>query len=267
MNQSKQENSPEKLLIFNMYRSSECFFRTHSNMHHGVGVAELSLSWATQQKIVGWIDRRKVLVKQYTKVELFPAEVYRDFDLEGIEIWTKVCQELPADYQIFYYSDRLQGLYKYPGAPLIKRLRLMADYACSPIWGVDEIDNPDPEELPLSRETIERLAKWQDVFNNMIDFSNPRDAGFPDHESKLEWSREGVSLWHQLQKELPTNYEIWRRRLCPEEMYPRTRKDYRGEQVTDMWCNVRTISLDYWIEHFEQGRSQVEIDSQSVMLL
>jgi hypothetical protein len=36
------------------------------------------------------------------------------------------------------------------------RIKLWADYGSYPLWGVDEIDNIAPEELPLSQATIQR---------------------------------------------------------------------------------------------------------------
>lgn len=40
---------------------------------------------------------------------------------------------------------------------MIKKIKLMADYDCYPVWDMDEIGEIDPSELPLSKETIKRL--------------------------------------------------------------------------------------------------------------
>ncbi len=41
------------------------------------------------------------------------------------------------------------------------RIKLWADYGSYPLWGVDEIDNIAPEELPLSQATIQRLNAYK----------------------------------------------------------------------------------------------------------
>ncbi len=73
-----------------------------------------------------------------------------------------------------------------------KKIELLADYGCSPLWEYEDndlVDNAPPSEYPLSEATIERLLNWQKIYDGIIE-------------------REGISLWLQLQKELGDEYEI-----------------------------------------------------------
>lgn len=53
------------------------------------------------------------------------------------------------------------------------RIKLLTDYGSYPLWGVDEIDNIAPEELPLSKETIQRLNAWQDTYDKTLNQDYP----------------------------------------------------------------------------------------------
>lgn len=52
---------------------------------------------------------------------------------------------------------------------MIKKIKLMADYDCYPVWDMDEIGEIDPSELPLSKETIKRLMNcfWKRLRKNL----------------------------------------------------------------------------------------------------
>ena len=59
------------------------------------------------------------------------------------------------------------------------RIKLWADYGSYPLWGVDEIDNIAPEELPLSQATIQRLNPWQDTYDKTLNQDYPPLSDFP----------------------------------------------------------------------------------------
>lgn len=48
-----------------------------------------------------------------------------------------------------------------------KKIRLMTDYGCYPLWWdePDQVGDLDPESLPLSQEIIQRLYNWADAFD------------------------------------------------------------------------------------------------------
>ena len=87
----------------------------------------------------------------------------------------------------------------------------MVDYDCYPLWEYEDtelIDNPHPANFSLSEETVTRLMNWQKNYDKTMDWANPNAAGFPDREQEKAFEQEGISLWHQLRKELDKDYEI-----------------------------------------------------------
>ncbi len=86
----------------------------------------------------------------------------------------------------------------------------MPDYGCDPLWwDDDEVGDIEPESLPLSNNTIERLHKWAKTYDATLNWEDPTDSpGFPSLEAKAAFEEEGISLWKQLQKELAPNYEV-----------------------------------------------------------
>lgn len=91
------------------------------------------------------------------------------------------------------------------------KIKLMTDYFCHPIWGLDRdnIGDIDPQTLPLSSETIKRLHKWKETYNAILNRADPATSGFATRQQEEAFEEEGISLWYQLRQELPSNYEVW----------------------------------------------------------
>jgi PHD/YefM family antitoxin component YafN of YafNO toxin-antitoxin module len=91
-----------------------------------------------------------------------------------------------------------------------KKIRLMTDYGCYPLWWdePDQVGDLDPESLPLTQETIQRLYHWADAFDARLNLADPSDSPevTPEEVESFEW--EGLSLWKQLNQELYPNYEV-----------------------------------------------------------
>ena len=92
------------------------------------------------------------------------------------------------------------------------RIKLWADYGSYPLWGVDEIENFAPEELPLSEDTIQRLHQWQNTYDATLNQDYPPLSGFLNAEAEARFQQEGVQLWKQLLTELSSNYEVYHQR-------------------------------------------------------
>lgn len=91
-----------------------------------------------------------------------------------------------------------------------KKIRLMTDYGCYPLWWdePDQVGDLDPESLPLSQEIIQRLYDWADAFDARLNLADPSDSPevTPEEVERFEW--EGLSLWKQLDQELSPDYEV-----------------------------------------------------------
>ena len=92
---------------------------------------------------------------------------------------------------------------------MLKRIKLMPDYDCYPLWDMDDVGEFEPEELPLSVSTVERLLQWQDTYDGILNRDDPASSDFASEEDRVAFEQEGISLWQQLQKELGDEYEVF----------------------------------------------------------
>jgi hypothetical protein len=92
---------------------------------------------------------------------------------------------------------------------MMQRIKLMADFDCYPLWDMDDGGDIAPTDLPLSEGTIERLLNWQNIYDGIIDWDDPASAGFASKQEEIAFEREGISLWHKVQKELGDDYQVF----------------------------------------------------------
>lgn len=91
-----------------------------------------------------------------------------------------------------------------------EKIKLMADYGCYPLWWVssEKIGDIDPETLPLSQQTINRLKKWAEMYDAKLNEDEPTLSSFSSNEEQENFEEEGVYLWKQLKQELAHKYEV-----------------------------------------------------------
>jgi len=101
---------------------------------------------------------------------------------------------------------------------LPRAVKLMAEYECWPLWGVEpDVGNIDPAELPISDTTREALDRWAAAYDATLDQDYPPDSGFPDEESETAFELEGLRLWRALRGEFGDRLRVLYRDLEPEE--------------------------------------------------
>jgi hypothetical protein len=101
----------------------------------------------------------------------------------------------------------------------MKKIKLMADYGCWPLWYNDPFDEYnvgpfDPNTWPISRHLITCLEEWQRIFDSTIDMSNPNEAGFNSEKELAQFIAKGRNLKASIERELP-NVEV----TYPEHCY------------------------------------------------
>jgi hypothetical protein len=83
-----------------------------------------------------------------------------------------------------------------------RALRVMAEYMSDdPVWDSDP-DHMGPvvlADLGVSARLARRLRAWNDRFSDIA----LTDFEFPGAEERRRWLREGLTLAHELQNELP----------------------------------------------------------------
>ncbi|MBB4017451.1 MULTISPECIES: hypothetical protein [Chelatococcus] len=98
----------------------------------------------------------------------------------------------------------------------VRKIKLMADYDCWPLWDLDEIRNVNPETLPLSATLKAALEAWAASYSETLDRDNPVESGFSSKAAAIAFNKEGRRLRDQLKVELPSfqivyfDNELWR---------------------------------------------------------
>lgn len=86
----------------------------------------------------------------------------------------------------------------------MRRLKLMADYDCHPLWGLeaDEIGDVDPASLPISAGLVADLGRWAATFDATLDRGDPARSGFASPDAEAAFRAEGARLAERLAVEL-----------------------------------------------------------------
>lgn len=90
-------------------------------------------------------------------------------------------------------------------------IKLMPEYGCSPIW-ISEKDgmfgNADihNNNLSISEELKNEIEKWSKKFEKTYDENYPPDSKFLSEIDAIEFEKDGILIWENLQKQL--NYVI-----------------------------------------------------------
>lgn len=92
-----------------------------------------------------------------------------------------------------------------------KKLKLMADYDCHPLWELADDDafcNLNPDQMKLSDELVESLHAWADRFNRTLNQEYPPNSGFATQQDEDAFETEGLRLFAKLQLELSAEYKV-----------------------------------------------------------
>ena len=92
----------------------------------------------------------------------------------------------------------------------MKKIKLMADYECYPLWidSDNEVGNIDPDSLLNSDSLKNELNKWSDDDDKTLNSDNPLESGFKTINEEIAFKEKGKSLQEKLQIELGNNYDV-----------------------------------------------------------
>ncbi len=90
-----------------------------------------------------------------------------------------------------------------------KRLKLMVDYECFPLWDLDEPANLDPTTLPLPPNLCDELVAWARCYDLTLDRANPAASGFRSTGEAESFESQGLRLWAELRQALGPTYEVY----------------------------------------------------------
>src|SRR5687767_2429248 len=94
----------------------------------------------------------------------------------------------------------------------VRRLKVMEDYHCWPIWEDGDVGNVDPRTLPISAALQERLMAWACEYDAILNQEDPASSGFPSETAEAHFEAEGRTLATALQEELGETVAVryWR---------------------------------------------------------
>ena len=87
-----------------------------------------------------------------------------------------------------------------------RRLKLMAEIQCWPIWDMSTSDNIDPAILPLSDKLVNELNEWSDRFDSIYKLDDPNfhlNIGFASRQEEEAFYDDGLLLLNKLREEMP----------------------------------------------------------------
>ena len=95
----------------------------------------------------------------------------------------------------------------------MKKIKLMPDYGCFPIWGMedDNFGNIDPYSLPISKSLAEELLEWANKYDKTLNIEEPLNSGFENFENIEKeniFKYEGEKLFKKLKLELGDQYTV-----------------------------------------------------------
>jgi hypothetical protein len=91
----------------------------------------------------------------------------------------------------------------------MKKLKLMADYECFPLWETNgQIGNIDPYSLPISNSLKEELVSWGEIYDATLNIDDPANSGFCNFQEEIEFKTKAYELADKLRIELGSDYLI-----------------------------------------------------------
>jgi hypothetical protein len=90
-----------------------------------------------------------------------------------------------------------------------RHIKLMWDYQCWPLWETGGREYAlEPESLPLSQATRERLSRWAAIPDTKLAaVAYPPDITWSAAEEKA-FEAEGRALWRHIRRELGDGYAV-----------------------------------------------------------
>lgn len=91
----------------------------------------------------------------------------------------------------------------------MKRIKLMADYECFPLWETSPgTGNIDPDTLPISQNLKNDLNAWAKSYDETLNHSDPLNSGFNTENDEKAFHDKACELSNKLQEELGEDFLI-----------------------------------------------------------
>ena len=92
----------------------------------------------------------------------------------------------------------------------MRKIRLMADYECWPLWGAisGKYGDINPDDLPISSTLRISLIQWAADYDATLVRDDPKRSGFATPEAKTAFSDIGLRLRNELAAELGSAFQV-----------------------------------------------------------
>jgi hypothetical protein len=91
----------------------------------------------------------------------------------------------------------------------MKKLKLMADYFCFPLWSTEsDSSNIDVYQMPISNELKQQTMAWAKKYDSTLNQDYPPDSKFESVEKRTAFIQEGNEIAKKLNNELNDDYFV-----------------------------------------------------------
>ena len=92
----------------------------------------------------------------------------------------------------------------------MRKIKLMADYQCWPLWGAlsGRYGDIDPDDLPISNALRANLIQWAADYDATLVGDDPKRSGFATPEAKAAFASIGTRLRNELAAELGSGFQV-----------------------------------------------------------
>jgi hypothetical protein len=105
---------------------------------------------------------------------------------------------------------------------MVKKIKLMSDYGCFPLWEYldgELVDNVNPDDLPLSTGLKTALHKWAISYDLTLDEEYPPNSGFRNPAEAEAFEVQGREMWRELQSQLGPDFKILYYSVLDRKLY------------------------------------------------
>ncbi|MEL4894546.1 hypothetical protein [Crocosphaera sp. Alani8] len=88
----------------------------------------------------------------------------------------------------------------------MKTIVVALEYGISPFWDCENATFIEPEELEISDELKLMLTRWTEIYDSILNMSDPKSSGFSTSEEREAFRRKGLCIFQQIKEELGHGY-------------------------------------------------------------
>jgi hypothetical protein len=128
----------------------------------------------------------------------------------------------------------------------MKKIKIMPEYGCSPLWLYDEknsVKNLDISELAVSQSLKNDILLWANTYESTFDEAYPPDSGFSNNSDEKAFESAGVLIWEKMLKEPSLYYAVSYYSILTHKIYE-TLENYQKKIISHPYYALKPASLE-----------------------